>query len=44
VRWLGAQEPFGENVGDTPSHAIFVELKEPAPFPGDTVLGPVTAR
>jgi beta-alanine degradation protein BauB len=29
VRWVGAQEHAGENVGDTDSHAIFVELKEP---------------
>ena len=43
VRWVGAQEHLGENIGDTPSHAIFVELKEPAPSRSDTVLGPVTA-
>ena len=29
VRWLPAQEPWGENVGDRPTHAIFVELKQP---------------
>lgn len=28
VNWLSAQEHYGENIGDTPSHAIFVELKE----------------
>jgi quercetin dioxygenase-like cupin family protein len=28
VRWVGAQEHAGENIGDTESHAIFVELKE----------------
>lgn len=44
VRWVGAQEHQGENIGDTPSHAIFVELKEPAPSTGEKVLGPVTAR
>jgi len=27
VRWLAAQEHLGENIGDTDSHAIFVELK-----------------
>ena len=30
VRWLAAQEHYGENIGETESHAIFVELKEPA--------------
>jgi beta-alanine degradation protein BauB len=43
VRWLDAQEHAGENVGDSPTHAIFIELKEPAatnrPTP-DTPLGP----
>jgi len=38
VRWIGAQEHFGENIGDTATHSIFVELKEPAngaaPTPG----------
>ncbi len=29
VRWVGAQEHAGENTGDTDTHAIFVELKEP---------------
>jgi quercetin dioxygenase-like cupin family protein len=28
VRWVAAQEHAGENIGDTESHAIFVELKE----------------
>lgn len=31
IRWVGAQEHYGENIGDTDSHAIFIELKEPAP-------------
>ena len=31
VRWVGAQEHCGENNGETDSHAIFIELKEPAP-------------
>jgi len=31
VRWLDAQEHAGENIGDTPSRSIFVELKEPGP-------------
>jgi len=31
VRWLAAQEHAGENIGDTGTATIFVELKEPAP-------------
>lgn len=31
VRWVGAQQHHGENTGDTDSHAIFIELKEPDP-------------
>jgi hypothetical protein len=31
VRWLDAQQHSGRNVGDTATHSIFVELKEPAP-------------
>lgn len=27
TNWLPAQEHSGENVGDTPTHVIFVELK-----------------
>jgi quercetin dioxygenase-like cupin family protein len=30
VVWVAAQEHAGENIGDTESHAIFVELKDPA--------------
>ena len=26
--WVPAQQHFGENIGDTASHSIFVELKE----------------
>ncbi len=29
VRWLGAQEHSGQNIGESETHAIFVELKEP---------------
>ena len=32
VGWLPAQEHAGENIGDSPTHVLFVELKEPAPF------------
>ena len=44
VRWLDAQEHHGENIGETDSHVLFFELKEPAPraaSPGDPQLGPV---
>jgi len=41
VRWLGAQEHTGENIGDTETVSIFVELKEPAPGPAaEATLGP----
>ena len=42
VRWVGAQEHAGENIGDTDSHTIFVELKETAPegSSGRRTLGP----
>ena len=29
VGWLPAQQHHGENIGATPTHVIFVELKEP---------------
>ena len=29
--WLPAQQHVGENVGETDTHVIFVELKEPQP-------------
>ncbi|MBM2615220.1 cytoplasmic protein [Actinoplanes sp. LDG1-06] len=40
VRWVGAQEHSGENTGDTPSHGIFIELKDSAPAPVGGSLGP----
>ena len=43
VRWLDAQTHSGENIGETPTHVLFVELKdEPAPGTGsaDLALGP----
>ncbi|RSM97170.1 cytoplasmic protein [Nonomuraea sp. WAC 01424] len=41
ARWVGAQEHAGQNVGDTESHAIFVELKEaPSGVRDGTPLGP----
>ena len=42
ARWLDEQEHSGQNTGTTPTHTIFVELKEPAPS-GDRLaarLGP----
>ena len=30
VGWLPAQEHHGENIGNTPTHVLFVELKESA--------------
>jgi len=39
--WLPAQEHHGVNIGDTPTHVLFVELKEPAPGGSTTsTLGP----
>jgi hypothetical protein len=40
--WLPAQTHAGENIGSTPTHSIFVELKETGPSgpPGEPVLGP----
>jgi hypothetical protein len=42
ARWLDAQEHSGTNIGSTPTHSFFVELKEPRPEPGPTRdrLGP----
>lgn len=40
VRWLGAQTHSGHNTGDTQTHTIFVELKEPGSSLSNTVLGP----
>jgi beta-alanine degradation protein BauB len=39
--WLPAQRHAGENIGETPTHTIFVELKEPVPSVDDAALGPV---
>jgi hypothetical protein len=39
--WLPAQTHLGENIGSTPTHTIFVELKEPGPgSTHDPTLGP----
>jgi quercetin dioxygenase-like cupin family protein len=39
--WLPAQQHAGENIGDTPTHVLFVELKEGSAGGDTTVsLGP----
>lgn len=39
--WVPAQQHAGENIGDAPSHSIFVELKEIVPDqPDEVYLGP----
>jgi hypothetical protein len=42
ARWLPAQEHTGENIGQTATRAIFIELKEPSPHAGSATgsLGP----
>jgi quercetin dioxygenase-like cupin family protein len=40
VRWLDAQIHSGENTGTTPTHVLFVELKELGRANGDAMLGP----
>ena len=44
ARWLDAQEHSGTNIGSTPSHSVFVELKEARPSgPAPGRLGPSTS-
>ena len=40
TRWLDAQTHSGENIGDTPTHVLFVELKGAGGPTGGTKLGP----
>jgi beta-alanine degradation protein BauB len=40
VRWVGAQEHSGENIGAGETHSIFVELKEPGQSADRNPLGP----
>ena len=40
ARWLDAQTHTGQNTGETDTHVIFVELKEPAPGGDAAALGP----
>lgn len=44
ARWLDAQAHAGRNAGATATHAVFVELKEPAARDGDEParLGPTS--
>jgi quercetin dioxygenase-like cupin family protein len=41
VFWLPAQTHAGENIGDTDTHVIFVELKTSATAPSPSAVGPV---
>lgn len=43
VGWLPAQQHYAQNIGQTATHVIFVELKEGAHAPGEAVgpVGPV---
>jgi hypothetical protein len=38
--WLPAQEHHGENIGDSETHVVFVELKEEGEGPPSGVIGP----
>ena len=40
VRWLDAQTHSGENIGTTPTHVLFVELREPTERESAPSLGP----
>ena len=40
TNWLPAQQHSGENIGETPTHEIFVELKEGVAGPATDALGP----
>lgn len=42
ARWLDAQEHSGANIGDTETHTIFVELKEPQPGRGSESIDTAT--
>lgn len=45
ARWLPSQEHSGANIGETPTHTIFIELKEASPLPtgASEPLGPLPA-
>jgi len=40
TRWLDAQTHSGENIGESETHVLFVELKGSAPAQGGAALGP----
>jgi quercetin dioxygenase-like cupin family protein len=40
IRWLDAQTHSGENIGETPTHVFFVELKAPTRGGREVALGP----
>lgn len=40
ARWLDAQEHSGMNIGESPTHSLFIELKEQPSSPSTEVLGP----
>jgi quercetin dioxygenase-like cupin family protein len=40
VRWLEAQTHSGENIGETPTHVLFIELKESPGVPRGGSVGP----
>ncbi len=36
ARWMPSQDHHGENIGETDTHAFFVELREPGPDSPDS--------
>lgn len=40
ARWLDAQEHSGMNIGQSPTHSIFIELKGQPALPESEALGP----
>jgi beta-alanine degradation protein BauB len=42
ARWLDAQEHWGTNIGESDTHTIFVELKEPDPGHGSQSVDSAT--
>ena len=38
--WLPAQRHYGENIGETDTHVLFVELKDHRVEPSSEVIGP----
>jgi len=43
VRWVGAQDHVGENIGDTDTHAFFIEVKDAPAGRASGVLGPTAS-